>query len=64
MEKTLKEKIEKIMEWHDWAPWQFAKWLGVSKSQVTRWRAGQQIPRGETYMKICKEYEDKFSDGG
>ena len=57
----LKVVLNTIMRKNGWNQSNLATNYGVSRSQVTRWIAGEQMPNGKVMMALFADYNEILS---
>lgn len=55
--ESVREVIKTILRHRNWDKIELARHYKVAPSQVTRWLAGVQRPRGEVYLDMYLEYK-------
>ena len=55
--ESVREIIKTILRHKNWDKIELARHYKVAPSQVTRWLAGVQRPRGEVYLDMFLEYQ-------
>lgn len=53
----IKDIVNSLMTYYGLDQQEFALKFKVDKSQVTRWLNNNQVPRGELFMRLQKEYD-------
>lgn len=55
--ESVREIVKAIMFYNNWNKIDLARYYKVAPSQVTRWLAGVQRPRGDIYLDMYMSYQ-------